>query len=177
MRTLVAAAAAVSAFVSVPANAAIDIYAAVLLGANECSGTTCGTFGDPDGFGAASVLIDNLTNEVSWVITVNDVDPVTAAHIHFAPAGTNGPVRIDFSGQLSGSVVDTDAAFITPTSFVDKYVNVHTPLFPGGAIRGQLIYVASVTSPIPEPSAYGLMLAGLGGVLLVARRRRTSSRD
>ena len=38
-------------------------------------------------------------------------------------------------------------------------------IFGGGEVRGTLL-------PIPEPETYALMLAGLGAVSLVARKRR-----
>jgi hypothetical protein len=47
------------------------------------------------------------------------------------------------------------------------YVNVHTALHPGGAIRGQLIEVTAV----PEPETYAMLLAGLGFLAFMARRR------
>jgi len=177
MRRWALAAAAVATFATGAANAAIDIYTAELLGKNECAGPVggpfvCGGVGDPDGYGGATVMIDNMTKTVSWSIMALSIAPVTGAHIHFGAAGTNGPVRIDFSGMLSGSIVDPDAAFITPLSFADKYVNVHTaPSFPGGAIRGQLHYVKTVNPPIPEPGTYAMFALGLAGLGLVARRR------
>lgn len=157
------------------ANAAIDVYAAELLGVNECGGSplSCGTFGDPDGYGAASVLIDNLTNEVSWIIQVKKIVlPLTGAHIHQGAAGSNGPVKIDFAASTSGSVVDADAALITPATAAGFYVNLHNSVYTGGAVRGQLMYVKTVNPPVPEPATYGLMLAGLGAVGLLAHRRR-----
>ena len=50
------------------------------------------------------------------------------------------------------------------------YVNLHTAMHPGGAIRGQLIEVAAVT-PIPEPQTYAMLLAGLGLLAFMTRRR------
>jgi hypothetical protein len=35
-----------------------------------------------------------------------------------------------------------------------------------------LSYIGTVSAPIPEPETYALMLAGLGVVGLLARRRR-----
>ena len=47
-------------------------------------------------------------------------------------------------------------------------VNIHTPAFPGGEIRGELLQVAVV----PEPETYGMLLAGLAliGTVLVRRK-------
>lgn len=50
------------------------------------------------------------------------------------------------------------------------YVNIHTALNPTGEIRGQLIQVAAVT-PIPEPQTYLMLVAGLGLVGFMVRRR------
>ena len=44
------------------------------------------------------------------------------------------------------------------------YMNVHTSVFPGGEIRGQLLSV-------PEPSTAALLGLGLGAVVPVMRRK------
>ncbi len=167
MKTTLFGLAAMAAMASVPAHAAIDNYFASLLGANEVSA------GDPDGFGAALVSIDNIANSVSWSILALNIAPVTGAHIHQAGAGVNGLVKVDFSAMLTGSnLFDADLATITPATASGFYVNVHTGQFPGGAIRGQLSYIGTVTAPVPEPETSALMLAGLGLVGWLARRRK-----
>ena len=147
-----------------PAHAVINSFVAFLSGANEVGA------GDPDGFGIATVVIDASANSVSWSFLANNIDvPLTGSHIHSGPAGVNGPVIVNFSGTLSGNgLIDSDLASITPANAALFYVNLHNAVFPGGAIRGQLQFVGS----IPEPATYGLMLAGMGVVGLVARRRR-----
>lgn len=154
------------------AHADIDIYSVALYGANECAGgpLTCGA-GDPDGWGAGTVMIDPVATTVSWNILAFGIDmPLTGAHIHQAAAGSNGPVVINFSAALSGSVVDADAAGINAGTADGYYVNLHNAAYAGGAIRGQLVYERTVAA-VPEPGRYALLLAGLGVIGWVSRRR------
>ena len=68
-----------------------------------------------------------------------------AAHIHIAPRHVAGPVVIPLlpppgaTGSVSacttGSSDDLAAIVADPRTW---YVNVHTPTFPGGEVRGQL---------------------------------------
>lgn len=166
-RSLLAAVVALP-LASAPAFAAIDTYTAFLYGSNQVGS------GDVDGFGVATVLIDNVALTASWSILALNIDtPLTGSHIHAGPAGTNGPVIVDFSGTTSGAnLYDTDLASITPANAANFYVNLHNALYPAGAIRGQLQYVGTATAPVPEPETYALMLGGLGVVGFVAARRR-----
>ncbi|MFP5394408.1 MAG: CHRD domain-containing protein, partial [Gammaproteobacteria bacterium] len=52
----------------------------------------------------------------------------------------------------------------------EAYLNIHTNLYPGGEIRGFLVEVAA---PVPEPQTYAMMLAGLAGLGVMARRRKS----
>lgn len=66
---------------------------------------------------------------------------------------------------LQGGVSNAFSALIAGMETGNAYLNVHTTAFPGGEIRGLL-------HPVPEPSTYALMLAGLGLAGVAARRRQ-----
>jgi CHRD domain len=95
------------------------------------------------GSGTALVTLNQGQGEVCWDINVSGLTtPVILAHIHSGAAGTNGPVVVDFMEPVNGldGCVTADAGLIKqirqdPASF---YVNVHTTMFPGGEVRGQL---------------------------------------
>lgn len=85
-------------------------------------------------------------SQLCYTLTARDLSaPATAAHIHLAPRNVAGPVVVPLMvGSGTTWTVDTcttaDAALLAaieanPRSY---YVNVHTPTFPGGEIRGQL---------------------------------------
>lgn len=80
-----------------------------------------------------------------------------------------GPFAIPNSYVLFGA--DKPAAGSLASEINAKpwlyYVNLHTSVFPGGEIRGQL-------APVPEASTYAMMLGGLGLVGFMAARRRRS---
>jgi len=95
---------------------------------------------DPDGTGFASIRLNVGQERVCWEISFANIDPPFAAHIHRAPAGTNGGIVVPLS-PISGGCTKASPALIQEIiDFPDRfYVNVHNlPLFPGGAIRGQL---------------------------------------
>jgi hypothetical protein len=122
-----------------------------LSGAEECTAAgVCGV-GDPDGTGTAELRINPGQEEVCFTIAVADIGAAgtnVRAHIHAAAAGSNGPIVVPLaepagplpeSGVLEGCQTADRALlldiFLNPEQY---YVNVHTPVFPAGAIRGQL---------------------------------------
>jgi len=99
--------------------------------------------GDPDGGGTARVTVNPGQARICYELTVSNIAPATAAHIHEAPAGVAGPIRVNLAapsdGDSSGCVAVTrKLALEILKDPADYYVNVHNTAFPGGAVRGQL---------------------------------------
>ena len=100
--------------------------------------------GDPNGRGEAYVFSTG-DGIVCYVLEVDKIGPATAAHIHEAPAGENGPVVVALSpptdGESAGCIDTGDpdlAADITLREPSEYYVNVHNDEYPAGAVRAQL---------------------------------------
>ena len=117
-----------------------------LLGENEvCAVAECN---DPNGSGHAAVRMKPAERRICFSIRWRRIEAPYAAHIHSGEAGAEGPVEVTlFSAtELSTSVKSVGGCARAPGSLIDAikenpggyYVNVHTPAYEGGAIRGQL---------------------------------------
>lgn len=111
---------------------------ATLTGAAEVPGP-----GDPDGSGEAHITLNQGRGLVCFQLSVADIAPATAAHIHVGPVGVAGPVVVGLTpptgGSSSGCVsADPDLIKDIKQNPEEYYVNVHNASFPAGAIRGQL---------------------------------------
>lgn len=99
--------------------------------------------GDSDASGTAIIVIVPALDRVCWMLSWDGIDgTVSAAHIH-GPATTSQsagvlvPLSVSSTGSSSGCAVDADADAIAANPSM-YYVNVHSDVFPAGAIRGQL---------------------------------------
>src|SRR5687768_13094102 len=120
---------------------------AVLKGGNEVSPTGQAAAGNLNGSGTATVT-SPAAGRLCFSITVQRIGTPTAAHIHQADAGRNGPIVVPLvpipdtgnPGTSSGCMSGIAAALLTdirnnPGKF---YVNVYNAAFPLGAVRGRL---------------------------------------
>ena len=95
--------------------------------------------GDPDATGTAHLWINAGQRSVCWSISVSNVEPILAAHIHVAAAGSPGPVVVPLNPYTDGcTTFDRALAIAILTNPAGYYVNVHNATYPGGAARGQL---------------------------------------
>ena len=103
-----------------------------------------GTY-DADAFGFAKVAINADTGQICFRISVANIAPATASHIHEGGAGVAGPVVVPFTAPdadgFANGCVDADPALAqaiiaNPSGY---YVNVHNADYPGGVVRGQLM--------------------------------------
>jgi hypothetical protein len=119
-----------------PARADEKVLTAAMTAAEE-------TPPGPDGgTGAATITIDEAKNtlcyDVSWS---KEVGNPNAGHIHKGKKGLAGPIVVPFQlpdkpkdcVQVENGVLKDILA--DPAG---HYVNVHTNMYPGGAVRGQL---------------------------------------
>jgi glucose/arabinose dehydrogenase len=114
------------------------LLTASLSGSQEIPGP-----GDPDGSGTARIIVNSGQRRVCFELSVSNIDPASAAHIHSGALGEAGPVVVPLTAPTSGQsqgCADVDrqlanAIRANPGLF---YVNVHNTQYPNGAVRGQL---------------------------------------
>ena len=118
-------------------------FATTLTGAAEVPGP-----GDPDASGTAFIALNQGQGEVCFDLSWAGIDgTVTAAHIHVGAATVAGPVVVPlFAGAFAGT--DSASACVAGVSEElikairqdpeNYYVNIHSDVFPAGAVRGQL---------------------------------------
>jgi hypothetical protein len=113
--------------------------------------------------GQATFQLSRDGTFLQYQVNVANIENVTMAHIHLAPAGTNGPVVVWLypsappaqlipgrsQGVLAAGVIRADD-LIGPLASQElgdlvqelaagrAYVNVHTSQYPAGEIRGQI---------------------------------------
>ena len=126
--------------VAAPVSAKVKKLEANLSGKNEMPAA------DPDGSGKAELRLNRAKKRICFEIRVKKIGTVVAAHIHKGgKAVASGAIvvplietqssKTKFEGCHAASRKTISAILKHPRSY---YVNVHTPDFPAGAIRGQL---------------------------------------
>src|SRR5262245_15720689 len=92
-------------------------------------------------------------------------DPTT-----YNQTAVNGFLALNCGGSTSVVCPQAEATFVAGLLNGQTYLNIHTSMFPGGEIRGQL-------SPVPEPSSMVLLGSGLVGFIVMRRRKLGAQRS
>jgi hypothetical protein len=139
--TALAALAAAAAVVALPASGTAppgSAFYAKLDGEHEVP------HADPDGYGTFSAGFNG--NMLCYGLQVFKIGNPSAAHIHQAPVGSNGPIKVALTPPTAGAAGSSAKCVSLPATVANAikagpgkfYVNVHNSAFPNGAIRGQL---------------------------------------
>lgn len=109
--------------------------------------------------GSSFFTLSENEREMDYTLTVNNIENMTAAHIHLGQRGENGPIVVFLFGPESPGVSferEVITGSFTQENFVgplagrpfsvlldemragNTYVNVHTEQNPAGEIRGQI---------------------------------------
>jgi hypothetical protein len=152
-----------------------QVFTAELSGENEVPATES----NATGVGDFQLSAGDDGQEIGYSVNLTGFDDIAAAHIHSGSEGDNGPIVVTLSdgaeaeddsdeiqltgditaANLEGSLEDSEIAdLVDSMNNGSTYVNVHTELYPDGAIRGQIDSGespsgnASPTEEEPSPS-------------------------
>lgn len=148
-------------------------FGAFLIGSEEVINGETGVLVSP-GAGSSSFSLSPDGKSLNYEIRVANTTDILFGHLHFAPAGQNGPVVATIVGEndglnngviATGVLRDEDVVGRTLSQLVDEitegkvYVNIHTAVNPSGELRGQV----SVKRPGSERN-FAVQLSGANEV-------------
>jgi CHRD domain-containing protein len=133
---------------AVAAKEPTEVFHLTLTGAQEATATCAPpqVCGDPDAVARMILIVNPKRDSVCFVTRWTGIDgTVIAAHIHRAPRGVPGPVVVPlFSGTFAGTDMVrgcvsanglASAIIANPSAY---YANIHSTVYPAGAVRAQL---------------------------------------
>ncbi len=111
----------------------------------------------PDPGGTASLSLDG--SALTYEIQVWGLPNIAASHFHNAPAGENGGVAQGLEGDfnadgvwVSSGVWDVPSDMMDALTSGEIYINIHTPDYGSGEVRGQ---VTSAAMSAVEAASWG----------------------
>lgn len=153
----------------------------------------------------AALSISNVAGGTRWTLSTNWAAGLSPAFVHFLGYTYSGSSSLASSGYtvLAGEVnapsfgagpAHTSAAFFQTRNDSGRFNNGESVSWtlPGTAASdfsvnylkinainngGSVRFSPTLVSPVPEPSSYAMMLAGIAGLCLVRRRRQGQSQQ
>ena len=127
------------------------------------------------GFGAVFTDVD-LTSSTK----IEFFDAANASlGIYAVPVGTVGSESLSFLGvSFTDGPVISHVQITSGNTALAAGINDGSPIGPDNVVdivaMDDFIYGAPAVSPVPEPETYAMLLAGLGLIGAISRRRKTS---
>lgn len=112
---------------------------------------------ETDASGLAATTVNRQTGALVAHLHTSGVDDATMAHLHRGEPGVAGPVVVPLvQDEMDIRHWFADDATLDAATLADYadgllYANVHTPAFPDGEIRGQILPPGADPSGPPEP--------------------------
>jgi hypothetical protein len=132
----------------------------------QINGSQEGPTDTSHGIGTGSFAITGGRDTINYSITYYGLTGNTnAGHFHIAPVGVGGPVVKTLTGAtgsavtLTGNWTTTDASQALTQAYAESlfvgkvYVNFHTAVYPGGEVRGQVLYGSDVVASVAPGGA------------------------
>lgn len=121
------------------------MFTADLTGGQQ-PGTPVNSTGQGTGWVILEADMQTIRYEVSVAMLNTSPNPasISGAHIHMAPAGVNGDVyeTINFGTNgrtASGTITNAPDSIVAKLLKGELYFNIHSPNFPSGELRGQIL--------------------------------------
>ena len=151
--TTLAAATVVAAAALAPAISSAGVGGGKVILATQMGGKVevpAGS-GDPDGKGFVAVKVNPNKGKLCFSMDWRNIQDPFAAHIHKAPRGSTGRIKLTLFDQVVSSPINRTCGTGIKFGLLAKlagnpeayYVNVHNDEYPDGAIRGQLKFAGT----------------------------------
>jgi len=138
----------------------VDVIFGGLLGTTTASHIHCCTAAPLAGTAGVATVTPTFTGFPGGV--------TSGTYSHLFDMSLASSYNPSFITAHGGTPLSAETFLFAGIEANEAYLNIHSTSFPGGEIRGFLVFV-------PEPVTLTVFGAGLGGVALLRRRRRNKA--